>query len=83
MEYAAYDVLLNKATWRHPSATRRDRQNFMSAPGPHKRGIVLLRPGATMIADWLDPFGVHAIDWESRLQLPDDWVWRMPGQEDD
>jgi hypothetical protein len=80
MEYAAYDVLLNKATWRHSSATRRHGLYFMSAPGP-QGAIQLLRASATVTVDWLDPFGVHAIDFESRLQLPDDWVWRMPGQE--
>jgi len=34
MEYAAYDVLLNKEQWRHPSSARRDQLHFMSAPGP-------------------------------------------------
>jgi hypothetical protein len=79
MEYA-YDVLLNKETWRHPSSARRDQLHFMSAPGP-QRATLLLRAGATVTVDWLDPFGVYAIDFESRLQLSDDWVWRMPGQE--
>jgi len=80
MEAAAYDVLLHKATWHDPSPARRQLINFMSVPGTRNAGSVLLQPGATVMVDWIDPFGIYPIDWERRCTINDPWVWRMPGQ---
>jgi len=80
MEAAAYDVLLRNATWHDPSPARRQLINFMSVPGTRNAGSVLLQPGATVMVDWIDPFGIYPIDWERRCTINDPWVWRMPGQ---
>lgn len=80
MEAAAYDVLLHKAKWRHPSSERRQLISFMSVPGIENTGSVLLQPGAMVMTDWIDPFGIYPIDWERRCTIDDSWVWQMPGQ---
>jgi hypothetical protein len=83
MEAAAYDVLLHKATWRDRSPTRRLLVDFMSVPGPASGDpVLLLRAGATIMIDWLDPFGVYPTDWQMTAGLDANWVWRLPGQED-
>jgi hypothetical protein len=82
IEFAAYDVLLNMATWGDVSSPRRTKQHsFMSAPRPGSLAPVVLQRGASLTVDWLDPFGVHPVDWEATLSIPDSWHWRMPGQE--
>lgn len=82
MEFAAYDVLFNKAQWRQPSAQRRPQQRFMSGVQPDGHGVVLLEAGATLLMDWIDQWGVYRIDHESSIKLPVQWIWRLPGQED-
>lgn len=79
MEAAAYDVLLHKAAWHDPSSERRQWIRFMSVPGNGDTGSVLLRPGATVMIDWIDPFGSYPIDRERHSKVEDPWVWRMPG----
>lgn len=80
MEAAAYDVLLHKAAWHDPSSERRQQIRFMSVPGVGNAGPVLLQPGATVMVDWFDPFGIYPIDWERSCNVDAPWVWRMPGQ---
>jgi hypothetical protein len=80
VEYAAYDVLLNKATWGHPSATRRNAIALRSAPTADRSGVTVLEPGADIAVNWLDPYGVFPTDWLCRLSPPADAVWKLPGQ---
>ena len=78
MEAAAYDVLLHKATWHDPSPARRQPINFMSVPGTGNAGsVVLLQPGATVMVDWIDRFGIYSIDWERRCAINDRWVLQV------
>lgn len=80
IEYAAYDVLLNKATWRHPSATRRNVTTPKSAPTADRSGVTLLEPGADVAINWLDPYGVFPTDWLCCVTAPAEAAWRLPGQ---
>lgn len=83
MEYAAYDVLFNKKDWRSKSPARRQKLSPMSVPSRDNSAVSLLHPGATIMIDWLDPFGVHPTDWECSIDLKPPWVWRLPGEHDE
>jgi hypothetical protein len=78
IEYAAYDVLLNKASWAHPSSTRRNAITLTSAPT--RTGVTVLKPGADIAINWLDPYGVFPTDWLCRVCPPAEAVWKLPGQ---
>jgi hypothetical protein len=80
MEWAAYDVLFNKVDWRRPSAHRRRQQDFLSGISPDRTQALLFHPGATVLQEWIDPFGVYPIDHTASVTFPDGWIWRFPGQ---
>ena len=82
MEFAAYDVLFNKDRWRQPSAARRSQQVFMSAVESDRRGLVVFQPGAPVMINWIDPWGVFPTDYRARLTLGPEWIWRLPGQDE-
>lgn len=81
MEFAAYDVLLNKAAWRDPSAARRNRVFFVSVPSPQAGGATLLDPSAHILLDWLDPFGVYPKDGNALARAPAGWLEMFEPQE--
>lgn len=80
MECAAYDVLFNKADWRHPSATRREQQAFMSGVSSDRKQTLLFHPGGTLLQEWIDPFGIFPIDHVAKTNFPAGWLWRFSGQ---
>jgi hypothetical protein len=82
MEYAAYDVLFNKARWRHKSADRRPQLEFASGLARDKRTLVFLQRGASLLINWMDPYNAYPTDWEARTKLPPEWIWKLPGQDD-
>jgi hypothetical protein len=82
MEFAGYDVLFNKSRWRDPSSRRTDRQQFISGVSSDRESAVLFHPGATLMVDWIDHWGVHPIDFDARMDgLDEAWIWRLPGEE--
>lgn len=83
IEWAAYDVLLHKQTWRTPSSTRRPLLVLTAVPAADGTQTVLLSRNATITVDHLDPHGVWPVDWEAQAHLEPPWVWRLPGQEKD
>lgn len=82
LELAAYDVLFNKSIWRHPSATRQSRMDFMSGISPQGTSVVVFQPTATLLVAWMDPYNVYPVDHEATVTLPQPWIWRLPGQEE-
>ncbi len=79
IEFAAIDVLFNKAVWRTASATRRDQQRFSAVTNRQGHTVVRDR-GATILRNQMDSFGVFVLDTDSQLQPHGDWLWRLPGQ---
>jgi hypothetical protein len=81
MKQAAYDVLLNKATWRDSSTRRRNRwrptTGTMSANGYHVFIEQYSAHGESIQAKILDGFGVYPMNLEAGLnRLPDGVWWR-------
>lgn len=80
MKFAAYDVLLNKASWREKSSDRRDVWTPTTAPLPDGRLLVAQHSEGPGHAQVFDAFGVYPLDLSSRkLELPEDhWPRRGP-----
>lgn len=74
MEYAAYDVLFNKATWRDRAPDRRVVRRFTTGVSPDGTTIELLDPNGLVMMPWLDPYGSYPVDHESTLTLPEEWI---------
>lgn len=83
MEWAAYDVLLHKSVWHGPLPDRRPLLTLAAVPAQDGSGTILLARGAAVAIDHLDAYGVWPVDWEARVQPPDTWIWRLPGQDAD
>jgi hypothetical protein len=80
MKFAAYDVLLNKATWRDNSSDRREAWTPTTAPSPDGELLVAQHSEGPGRAQLLDAFGVYPLDLSSQnLELPEDhWPRRGP-----
>lgn len=76
IEFAAYDVLLNKKRWRHGSAERRDAVQIRGGPG--QAGAVLFDPRTVLTVSWMDPYSVFRIDWRAQLTVPDGCLADQP-----
>lgn len=74
IEWAAYDVLLNKRDWRSRRSERRDAVSFHAGISSDRSGVVLFNPAATILVDWMDPFDVFSRDWSSRLSIGPPWI---------
>jgi hypothetical protein len=83
LEFAMYDVVLNKTYWRRGDTQRRPGVPLLSAVKPDRTGTVLLDPRATISITWADRFGRYPTDWNARLSLGPEWIWAGPGQRDD
>jgi hypothetical protein len=74
IEWAAYDVLLNKLEWRTRSTDRRSAAAFQAAPRADNSGLVVFEQTATLLIDWMDAFDVYPIDWESSVEVGPPWI---------
>lgn len=74
IEWAAYDVLLNKKDWRSRRPERREAVSFRAGVSPDRSGVTIFNPGATILVDWMDPFDVFPRDWGSRLSVGPPWI---------
>jgi hypothetical protein len=73
MKFAAYDVLLNKASWHGRSLDRRDAWTPTSAPLPDGGLLMAQRSAGVGSAQMFDVFGVYPLDLSSRkIELPED-----------
>jgi hypothetical protein len=81
IEYATYDVLFNKMTWRDPSPSRR--AGLRLSAGIDRDGtICVFRRGARIVIQWLDPFGTFYLDQRARVNLGDDWYSKVMNHPD-
>lgn len=78
IEFAAYDVLLNKAAWRESGSLRRSIWDPPIAPLPD--GDAALRADGAAPLQWevFDCFGVFPLDTSHRIGLPEGWVVHLP-----
>ncbi len=76
VEQAAYDVLLNKAKWRSPSAARRNAWTPVAGTSSPTKDLFVLR-GTTpppLESQMLDDFGSYPLDLSAGLSsLPEGW----------
>jgi hypothetical protein len=81
IEYAAYDALFNKQTWRDPSPSRR--AGLRLSAGIDRDGTVrVFRRGARIVVQWLDPFGTFYLDQRAQVSLGDDWYSKVKNHPD-
>ena len=66
LEYAAFDALLNKASWRSPDSDRRNVITLAAGVDSDNQTLRLQRPDATLLFPWIDPFGVFPVDFQVR-----------------
>lgn len=78
MEYAAYDVLLNKAVWRSASSARRDVARLAAGVASDLKTLRIQSPTAEIILPWIDPFGVFPVDFSLHMPEPDGILMRIP-----
>ena len=80
IEYAAYDVLLNKSTWRSVDSGRRDVVALGAGLDHDRETMRLQRPGVTVVVPWIDPFGIFPIDFSFIPQASSSMLLtKMPG----
>ncbi len=79
IEYAAYDVLFNKETWRTTDGARRNA--ILLGAGIERDGdtMRIQRPDVTIVMPWIDPFGVFPIDFDFTVQASGEALTAMPG----
>lgn len=82
IEVAAYDVLLNKASWRTTESRRRPAVRLAAGVDVDGQTLRLQRPDVTAIAPWVDPFGVFPVDFNFHPSAPTPAVTLMPGYAD-
>ncbi len=85
IEYAAFDVLLNKATWRRRDGVRRSVLDLAAGLDSDKSTVALRKADTTVIFPWIDPFGLFPIDFNVHPHVGPPVVTNMPGftQEDE
>lgn len=83
IEYAAYDVLFNKANWRRPDAGRRNAVVLAAGLESDRKTLRLERPEVTIVFPWVDPFGVFPIDFNFRVRVSANALTKMPGYMDE
>lgn len=79
IEFAAYDVLFNKETWRDKDTGRRDAVQLSAGVEADNSVLRVLRPDATVIAPWVDPFGTFVTDFGSQITVGGRAITTMPG----
>lgn len=74
LEFAAYDLLFHKATWRSPDTERRTPVlPLRGAPG-RAGGSVLMQPTAMTRVRLTDPYGSYPLDMRAKITLQDSWL---------
>lgn len=74
LEFAAFDVVMNKHTWRDPSSERRD--VWDPEFGPLGDGLVLAASGRVpYVIEHRDSFGIY-VQSKHRVDVPADWLLR-------
>jgi len=82
IEFAAYDVLFNKETWRKAETGRRTGVELRG--GIDRSGAAFMRDRrVTIVASWLDPFGSFPVDFRAGITMPEPWYSSMPGYTSD
>ena len=61
MEWAAFDLFLHKKSWRSKDTQRRAGIQMMSGVSANG-GLTLFSPQAALQVEWMDPFGMFALD---------------------
>lgn len=83
IEYVAYDVLLNKAVWRHADSSRRSAVSLPAGIDSDNSTIRLQLPDTTLVFPWTDPFGLFEVDFDIELSFPPISITNMPGYTSD
>jgi hypothetical protein len=83
IEYAAYDVLLNKATWHTSDSNRRNVIRLAAGIDSDNATLRLQRPDATLVFLWTDPFGLFPVDFSVRVGAERPSLTAMPGYTSD
>lgn len=83
LEYAAYDVVLNKRVWRARDSERRDVVALAAGLDDDRETLRLQRPDTTVVMPWVDPFGLFAIDFNFDVKVGPPAVSAMPGYTSD
>lgn len=83
VEYAAFDVLFNKAAWRRASAERRKGITLAAGPSRDAEQILLFRRDAGIAATWLDPFGAFPLNFEITPVFDTQFYTHMPSVRDE
>lgn len=81
MEQAAYDALFNKEHWRHKSSLRRQQLDFASGI-PSSGPTLSFVNGSSILFQWVDLFSVYPLEPSANVTLTPEWIWRLPGQEE-
>ncbi len=79
IKQAAWDVLLNKETWRDPSSSRRAIWNPDGATVSSNGDIVVVQHSTppALVGQLVDRWQEYPLDLETRVQAPDSW-WPSP-----
>lgn len=80
LEFAAYDVLFNKARWRNTLAARRGGLQLMALP-KRDGGLVLMRPSAEIRFMWRDPYNTWPTQFGLRIHPPDNTLDDLASQD--
>ncbi len=68
LQWAAYDLVLHKEHWGTKDCARRPGLAILSGPSTDG-SVITFYPSATIPIDFMDPFGVYAVDRRASLSL--------------
>lgn len=74
LEFAAYDLLFHKATWRSPDTVRRTPVLPLRGAPSRAGGSVLMQPNAMTRVRLTDPYRSYPLDMRAKISLQDSWL---------